>query len=171
MRLTRRILLLALAAIAVAAAAWPDGAERVARVALLAVGAALVADLVTSLRRALPAEDVSPFAPPRYAPPPPWRPKGLIDLQREIRLMEVGRSGRLPAANRLRRTARAAAAARLQTLGLDLDRAGDEDAARSVLGPAAYDFIVGHAASAPIEELLLAVERPRPARRQEGDAR
>src|SRR5207344_600336 len=45
-RLTRRALVVAVLVTVGTAFIWPDGAERVARVALLAVGAAVVADLV-----------------------------------------------------------------------------------------------------------------------------
>jgi len=125
-RLTRRAIVLALAAVVIVALAWPDAAERVGRGALLVLGAAFVADLVIELQRALPAEPTSPFAPPRERPLPPSLPKGLIDLQRDIRLMSIDGGGRrLPLSTRLQTTARAAAVERLLRHGLELPASDD----------------------------------------------
>ncbi|HEY8092731.1 MAG TPA: hypothetical protein VID93_03080, partial [Acidimicrobiales bacterium] len=80
------------------------------------------------------------------------------ELQRDLRLMTVAGSGRgLSLSTRLRRTCRAAAQERLRPMNLDLDRPGDRDAAREVLGADAYDFIVGDAPAASVDELLAAL--------------
>lgn len=168
MRLTRWALAGAVVATLGAAVVWPDGVERIGRFAILAVGAAIVGDLGFAVRRRLPVETRSPFAPPPRRVPPPWRPSGLTELQRDLRLMTVAGAGRgLSLSTRLRRTCRAAAQERLRPLRLDLDRPGDHSAAREVLGAAAYDFIVGDAPSVPVDELLAAVspDRPGPAER------
>jgi hypothetical protein len=125
-RLTRRATVVALAAVVIVALAWPDGAERVGRGALLVLGAAFVADLVIELQHALPTERTNPFTPPRDRPLPPSLPKGLIDLQRDIRLMSIDGGGRrLPLSTRLQTTARAAAVERLLRHGLELPARDD----------------------------------------------
>ena len=167
MRLTRRALVVAVGAVLLAALAWPDGAERVGRGALVLVGAAFVADLVATLQRALPAMSSSPFAPKRQPTARPALPKGLIDLQRDIRMLAVEGGGRrLPPSSRLRTTARAGVQARLHRHGLELpSEAADEDpdaeaAARAVVGEAAYDYIIGFTPTVDVAELLAAVEGP-----------
>ncbi len=154
-----RVLVIAGLATLVSLAVWPEGAERVARGAALAVGAALVTDLVLKLSRSFPTAGFGPFAPLRARPAPAWRPQGLTDLQRDIRLLTVPAAGRrLPLSTRLRATCWAAAQRRLEPLGLDLDDPDDAAAAEAVLGSEAYAFIVGDARVAPIEELLAAVD-------------
>ena len=125
------------------------------------VGAAFVTDLVLALRRAVPLETVSPFAPHRTPPPAPSLPKGLVDLHRELRLMTVDTGAmRLPLSTRLRATARAAAQTRLHRAGLDLDDADDADASRRLLGDGPYDYVTGAARTVAPDELLAAVEAP-----------
>jgi hypothetical protein len=159
-KLTMRALVLALVAIVVAAIAWPDGAERVARTALLVVGGAFVTDLVLMLRRATPAERSSPFAPPARRRVAPSLPRGLVDLQREINLMAIDTGGRrLPLSTRLRATARAAAEVRLRREGVDLTDAAHEAAARGLLGDGPYEYVTGVAPTVLPAELLTAVER------------
>jgi hypothetical protein len=158
-RLTLRAAVAALAATLVAAVAWPEGAEKVGRAALLVVGAAFVTDLVLALRRAVPPERSSPFTPPPVTATPPSLPKGLVDLQREVRLLTVDANAlRLPVSTRLRVTARAAAQARLHRAGLDLDDPSDADAARHLLGEGPYDYVTGAARTVPPDELLIALE-------------
>ena len=159
MRLTRWVLLVAVAVTLGSAVVWPEEAEQVGRSALLAVGAALVCDLVLSVRRTYPTAGESPFAPSRHRVLPPWRPQGLTELQRDLRLMSVTVSGRrVSQLTRLRETCRSAAQERLRPLGLDLDRAEDRGEARDVLGPGPYDFIVGDAPEASVDELLDALD-------------
>jgi hypothetical protein len=156
---TIRALVVAVIGTVVAALAWPDGAERVARTALLVVGAALVADLVLMLRRAVPTETSSPFSPPDRHRGEPSVPKGLLDLQREIKLMAIDTGGRrLPLSTRLRVTARSAAETRLRREGLDLNDPADEEAARGILGDGPYDYVTGAAPTVSADELLAAVE-------------
>jgi hypothetical protein len=158
MRSTRWALVGAVVATLGAAVVWPDGLERVGRIAILAVGAALVGDLALAVRRTFPTEASSPLAPSPRRVPPPWRPSGLTELQRDLRLMTVTGAGRgLSLSTRLRRTCHAAAQERLRPMHLDLDRPGDRSAAREVLGADAYDFIVGDAPAASVDELLAAV--------------
>ena len=81
----------------------PDGAERVARVALLGRGAAVVADLVLRWQRSYPTEATAPFAPAVRRPVRPWGPQGLTDLQRDLRLIAIPAGDRrLPRSIRLR---------------------------------------------------------------------
>ncbi|HEY8094231.1 MAG TPA: hypothetical protein VID93_10620 [Acidimicrobiales bacterium] len=158
MRSTRWALLGAVVATLGAAVVWPEGVERVGRIAILAVGAGLVVDLTLAVRHSLPSEINAPFAPPPRRSPPPWRPSGLTELQRDLRLMAVTGAGRsLSASTRLRRTCHAAAQERLRPRRLDLDRPGDRGAAREVLGAEVYDFIVGDAPAASVDDLLAAV--------------
>jgi len=158
MRSTRWALLGAVVATLGAAVVWPEGLERVGRIAILAVGATLIGDLTLAVRRNFPTEGSSPFAPSPRRASPPWRPSGLTDLERDLRLMAVPGAGRsLTLSTRLRRTCHAAAQERLRPLRLDLDRPGDRDAAREVLGADAYDFIVGDAPAASVDDLLAAV--------------
>jgi hypothetical protein len=165
-RLTGRALVVAVGAVVVAAVAWPDGAERVGRGAIMLVGAAFVADLVGALQRALPGSSSTPFAPSRESPRPPPLPKGLVDLQRDIRVLSVDAGARrLPLSTRLRATARAGARARLRRHGLDFPSEDADDpeaeaAARALLGDAAYDFVTGVAPTVDVAELLAAVEGP-----------
>ena len=72
MRLTRRALVIAVLVTVGTAVIWPDGAERVARIALLGVGAAVVADLVLRWQRSYPTEATAPFAPAVRRPVRPW---------------------------------------------------------------------------------------------------
>ena len=158
MRLTQRVLLAAIVVTLVAAVTWPTGAERVGRGAVLAVGAALVADLLRSVWRAFPIGG-NPFAPARRVGGPPWRPHGLAELQRDLRLMSVAARDRPSSlSTRLRVTCQFAAQRQLRSRGLDLDRAEDRDAARALLGDGPYDFIVGDAPAASVDELLAALE-------------
>jgi hypothetical protein len=157
-RLTVRVIAVALIAIASTAVLWPDAGEAVIRTATLAAGAALVADLVLLVTRALPASPRPPFAPPRLAPTPPWCPQGLTELARDLALMDVaGDARRLPLAARLRTTCRAGAQARLAPLGLDLDRPDDGPAVTLVLGTGPYAFLTGAARTVDPDELLAAV--------------
>jgi hypothetical protein len=158
-RLTRRALVVAVLVTVGTAVIWPDGAERVARVALLAVGAAVVADLVLRWQRSYPTEATAPFAPALRRPIRPWRPQGLTDLQRDLRLMAIpAGERRLPRSTRLRDTCRAAAQERLDPLDLDLDRAEDAPAIADLLGPEVTAFLLGEARRAPADQLLAAVE-------------
>jgi hypothetical protein len=160
-RLTLRAAAAALAASFLAAVAWPEGVERVGRAALVVVGAAFVTDLVLALRRAVPPERSSPFAPPPVATTPPSLPKGLLDLQREVRLLTVDANAlRLPVSTRLRVTARAAAQTRLHRAGLDLDDPDDAAEARRLLGDGPYDYVTGAARTTPPDQLLDALEAP-----------
>ena len=86
MRLTVRVLVVAVLATVVTAVVWPVGAERIARAGVLAVGAAVIADLVLRWQRSFPGVTTSPFAPPPRRAVPPWRPQGLTDLERDLRL-------------------------------------------------------------------------------------
>ena len=161
MRLTRRALVVAVLITIGTAIVWPDGAERVARIALLAVGAAVVADLVVRWQRAYPTEATAPFAPALQRPIRPWRPQGLTDLQRDLRLMAIPAGDRrLPRSTRLRDTCRAAAQERLDALDLDLDRPDDAPAIAGVLGPEVTAFLLGDSRTAPVDLLLAAVEAP-----------
>jgi hypothetical protein len=161
-RLTIRVLAASVAAVAASAVLWPDAGEAVIRTAMLAAGAALVADLVMLVTRALPASTRSPFAPPHLATAPEWCPQGLTELARDLALMDVPGDGRrLPLASRLRTTCRAGAQARLASLGLDLDRPEDAAAVTSVLGTGPYAFLTGAARTVDPDELLAAVA-PRP---------
>ena len=161
MRLTRRALVAAVLITIGTAIVWPDGAERVARIALLAVGAAVVADLVARWQRSYPTEATAPFAPALQRPIRPWRPQGLTDLQRDLRLMAIPAGDRgLPRSTRLRDTCRAAAQERLDALDLDLDRPGDAPAIAGVLGPEVTAFLLGESRAAPVDLLLAAVEAP-----------
>jgi hypothetical protein len=158
-RITRLASVVAIAGTVIAALAWPNDVERVARAALLIIGAALVTDLVLMLCRALPTEWSSPFAPPARRPEEPSLPKGLVDLQREIKLMAIDTGGRLlPLSTRLRVTARAAAEVRLRDAGLDLADPGDEHAARSILGDDPFEYVTGVASTVSPDALLAAVE-------------
>jgi hypothetical protein len=158
-RLTRRVVLVAVAVLLVSAAVWPEGVERVARGALLAIGAAAIVDLVLALTRALPTSPDDPFAPERLRAAPPWVPRGMVDLDRELRFMAAPRAERrLPLAARVRETSRAAAERRLRAMGIDLEREADAAAARAVLGDAPYEFVVGLAPAAPVDELLAAID-------------
>jgi hypothetical protein len=160
-RLTLRAAVAALAASFFAAVVWPEGAERVGRAALVVVGAAFVTDLVLALRRAVPPERSSPFAPPSVSATPPSLPKGLVDLQREVRLLTVDANAlRLPVSTRLRVTARAAAQTRLHRAGLDLDEPADAAAARALLGDGPDDYVTGAVRTTPPDELLAALEAP-----------
>jgi len=160
-RLTRRALVLAVLVTVGTAVIWPDGAERVARIALLAVGAAVVADLVMRWQRSYPTEVTAPFAPAVRRPVRPWRPQGLTDLQRDLRLMVIpAGERRLPRSTRLRDTCRAAAQERLDPLDLDLDRPGDAPAIADLLGPEVTAFLLGDSRTAPVDQLLAAVEPP-----------
>ena len=159
MRVTRRASVVAIAGTLIAVLAWPNDVERVARVALLIVGAALVADLVLMLRQAMPTEGSSPFAPPGRRREEPSLPKGLVDLQREIELMATDTGGRrFPLSTRLRVTARAAAEVRLRDAGLDLTDPGDEHAARGILGDGPFEYITDLARTIAPDALLAAVE-------------
>ena len=159
MRVTRRASVVAIAATVIAALAWPNDVEWVARAALLIVGAAFVTDLVLMLRRAMPTEWSSPFAPPALRPEEPSFPKGLVDLQREIKLMASDKGGRgLLLSTRLRVTARAAAEVRLRDAGLDLSDPGDEHAARGILGDGPFEYITDLAPTVAPDALLAAVE-------------
>ncbi len=169
MRLTKRAAAVALPAALVAALAWPEGTERVVRGALVLLGAAFVADLVTGLQQALPTESLSPFAPVRTRPQTPSLPKGLVDLQRDIQLLTIDAGARrLPLSTRLRSTARGAAQERLQRHGLALREAdageGEPDdheaAARQLLGDDVYDYLAGHAPTVDAAALLAAVDAP-----------
>ena len=161
MRLTRRALVIAVLVTVGTAVIWPDGAERVARIALLGVGAAVVADLVLRWQRSYPTEATAPFAPAVRRPVRPWRPHGLTDLQRDLRLMAIAAGERrLPRSTRLRDTCRAAAQERLDPLDLDLDRAEDVPAIADLLGPEVTAFLLGEARTAPVDQLLAAVEPP-----------
>ena len=161
MKLTIRVLAVALVAVTASAVLWPDAGEAVIRTALLAAGAALVADLVLLVTRALPASTRSPFALPRQAPASAWCPQGVTELARDLALMDVPGDGhRLPLASRLRTTCRAGAQARLAPLGLDLDRPEDATAVTEVLGPGPYAFLTGSARIADPAELLAAVVPP-----------
>ena len=143
---------------AVTAVLWPDAGEAVIRTATLAAGAALVADLVLLVTRALPTSPRSPFAPPRLVPAPPWCPQGLTELARDLALMNVaGDAHRLPLASRLRPTCRAGAQARLAPLGLELDRPEDAAAVTRLLGAGPYEFLTGAARTVDPDELLAAV--------------
>jgi hypothetical protein len=160
-RLTRRALVVAVLVTIGTAVVWPDGAERVARVALLAVGAAVVADLVLRWQRSYPTEMSAPFAPAVQRPVRPWRPQGLTDLQRDLRLMAIpAGERRLPRSTRLRDTCRAAAQERLDPLDLDLERPEDAPAIAELLGPEVTAFLLGEFRTAPVDQLLAAVEPP-----------
>ena len=157
--ITRRASVVAIVGTVIVALAWSDEVERVARAALLIVGAALVADLVLMLRRAMPTEGSSPFAPPARRREEPSLPKGLVDLQREIKLMAIDTGGRrVPLSRRLRVTARAAAEVRLRDAGLDLADVGDEHAARGILGDGPFEYITDLAPTVAPDALLAAVE-------------
>jgi hypothetical protein len=159
MMITRRASVVAIVGTVIAALAWSEEVERVVRAALLIVGAALVADLVLMLRRAMPTEGSSPFAPPARRREVPSLPKGLVDLQREIKLMAIDTGGRrLPLSTRLRVTARAAAEMRLRDVGLDLAEVGDEHAARGILGDGPFEYITDLAPTVAPDALLAAVE-------------
>ena len=161
MRLTRRALVVAVLVTVGTAVIWPEGAERVARVALLAVGAAVVADLVLRWQRSYPTEATAPFAPALQRPIRPWRPQGLTDLQRDLRLMAIpAGERRLPRSTRLRGTCRAAAQERLDAVDLDLDHPDDAAAIDGILGPAVTAFLLGESRRAPLDQLLAAVEPP-----------
>jgi hypothetical protein len=158
MRLTIRVLAVALAAVAASAVLWPDAGEAVIRTGMLAAGAALVADLVLLVARALPASTRSPFAPPHLTTGPPWCPQGLTELARDLALMDVaGDARRLPLASRLRTTCRAGAQARLAPLGLDLDRPEDAPTVTHVLGAGPFAFLIGAVRTVDPDELLAAV--------------
>jgi hypothetical protein len=160
-RLTRRALVAAVLVTIGTAIIWPDGAERVARVALLGVGAAVIADLVLRWQRGYPTEATAPFAPALQRPIRPWRPHGLTDLQRDLRLMAIPAGDRrLPRSTRLRDTCRAAAQERLDPLDLDLDRPEDAPAIADLLGPEVTAFLLGESRTAPVDQLLAAVEPP-----------
>jgi hypothetical protein len=157
-KLTVRVVVVALAAVLASAVLWPEAGEAVIRTAVLAAGGALVADLVLLVTRALPASPRSPFAPPRLTPAPPWCPQGVTELARDLALMDVAGDGRrLPLASRLRTTCRAGAQARLAPLGLDLDRPDDAAAVTRVLGDGPYAFLIGAARTVDPDELLAAV--------------
>jgi hypothetical protein len=157
-KFTVRVLVVAVVAVAASAVLWPDAGEAVIRTAMLAAGAALVADLVLLVTRALPSSTRSPFAPPRLVPAPAWCPQGMAELARDLALMDVPGDGRrLPLVSRLRTTCRAGAQARLAPLGLDLDRPDDAVAATRVLGAGPYAFLVGAARTVDPGELLAAV--------------
>ena len=159
MRVTWQASVVAIAGTVIAALAWPEGFERTARGALLIVGAALVADLVLMLRRAMPTEGSSPFAPPARRREEPSLPNGLVDLQREIKLMAIDTGGRrFPLSTRLRVTARAAAEVRLRKAGLDLTDPDDEHAVRGILGDGPFEYITGLASTVAPDALLAAVE-------------
>ena len=159
MMITRRASVVAIVGTVIVALAWSDEVERVARAALLIVGAALVADLVLMLRRAMPTEGSSPFAPPARRREEPSLPKGLVDLQREIKLMAIDTGGRrVPLSRRLRVTARAAAEVRLRGAGLDLADVRDEHAARGILGDGPFEYITDLAPTVAPDALLAAVE-------------
>jgi len=159
--LTRRALVVAVLVTVGTAVIWPDGAERVARVALLGVGAAVVADLVLRWQRSFPTEATAPFAPAQLRPIRPWRPQGLTDLHRDLRLMSIpAGERRLPRSTRLRDTCRAAAQERLDALELDLDRPDDAPAIAEVLGSDVTAFLLGESRRAPVGQLLAAVEPP-----------
>ena len=161
MRLTGRVLVGAVLATVATAAVWPAEAERMARVAFLAVGAALVADLVGRWQRSYAAPRSDPFAPTPRTEVQPWRPQGLTDLQRDLHLMGLPDPGRrLVLSSRLRDTCRAAAQERLDELDLDLGRAEDAAAIAARLGPEVTAFLLGDARSAPVDELLAAIEPP-----------
>ena len=161
MRLTRRALVAAVLVNVGTAVICPDGAERVARVALLGVGAAIVADLVLRWQRSYPTEGTAPFAPARQRPIRLWRPQGLTDLERDLRLMAIpAGERRLPSSTRLRDTCRAAAQERLDPLDLDLDRPEDAPAIADLLGPKVTAFLLGESRTAPVDQLLAAVEPP-----------
>jgi hypothetical protein len=160
-RLTRRALVLAVLVTVGTAGIWPDGAERVARVGLLAVGAAVVADLVLRWQRSYPTEATAPFAPAVKRLVRPWRPQGLTDLQRDLRLMAIPAGDRrLPRSTRLRDTCRAAAQERLTPLHLDLERPEDAPAIAEFLGPEVTAFLLGESRTAPVDQLLAAVDPP-----------
>jgi hypothetical protein len=160
-KLTIRVLAVALIAITASAVLSPDSGEAVIRTAMLAAGAALVADLVLLVMRALPASARSPFAPPRLTPAPAWVPQGMTELARDLALMSVPGDGRrLPLASRVRTTGRAGAQARLAPLGLDLDRPEDAAAVVDVLGAGAYAFLTGSERTVDPQELLSAVAAP-----------
>ena len=169
MRLTRRALVVAVLVTVGTAVVWPESAERVARIALLAVGAAVVADLVLRWQRSYPTEATAPFAPALRRPIRPWRPQGLTDLQRDLRLMAIPAGDRrLPRSTRLRDTCRAAAQDRLDPLDLDLHRADDAPAIADLLGPEVTAFLRGETRTAPVDQLLAAVEPPVGTRRTTG---
>jgi hypothetical protein len=160
-RVTARVLVSAVLVTVATAIVWPQEAERVARVALLAVGAALVADLVGRWQRSYPRPGLSPFAPAAKQDVQPWRPQGLTDLQRDLRMMSIPGAGRrLPLSTRLRDTCRAAAQERLDALELDLDRPEDVDAIAAHLGPDVAAFLLGTSRTAPVDQLLAAVDPP-----------
>jgi hypothetical protein len=164
-KLTIRVLVAALAAVAASAVLWPDAGEAVIRTSTLAAGAALVADLVLLVTRALPASSRSPFAVPHLTPAPAWCPQGLTELARDLALMDVGGDARrLPLVSRLRTTCRAGAQARLAPLGLDLDRPEDAPAVTRVLGAGPYAFLTGAARTVDPDELLAAVAPLSPTR-------
>jgi len=160
-KLTIRVLAVALVAIAASAVVWPDSGEAVIRTSVLAAGAAFVADLVLFVVRALPASTRSPFAPPRLTEAPAWCPQGMTELGRDLALLSVPGDGRrLPLASRLRTAGRAGAQARLAPLGLDLDRPEDAAAVVAVLGSGPYAFLTGSARIVDPEELVAAVASP-----------
>jgi hypothetical protein len=170
-RLTGRALVVAVLVTVGTAVIWPDGAERVARVALLAVGAAVVSDLVLRWQRSYPTEATAPFAPAVRRPVRPWQPKGLTDLQRELRLMAIPVGDRhLPRSTRLRDTCRAAAQERLDPLDLDLDHAEDAPAIADLLGSEVTAFLLGESRTAPVDQLLAAVEPPAGTRPATGES-
>jgi hypothetical protein len=174
--LTPRATGLALIAVVVTAIAWPDGAERVVRGGLIAIGAAFVADLVAIVAKAFPTETASPFTPLHTRPALPAVPRGLVDLQREIRVVGLENGRRLPVSTRLRTTAAAAAEERLHRHGLtlpapgpqpaqpaepdDLSRLDAERAALALLGRPAYEFVTGKSATVDVRALLDAVDGP-----------
>jgi len=161
-RLTLRVLVVAVVGTIATAVVWPDGAERVARVAFLAVGAAIVTDLVLRWQRSYPSAASAPFAPALRQEVQPWRPQGLTDLQRDLRLMEIPDTGRrLPRTTRLRDTCRAAAQERLDEADLDLDRPADRPAIDGVLGTNVTAFLLGEVRTIAVDDLLAAVEPPR----------
>jgi hypothetical protein len=161
-RVTLRVLVVAVVGTIATAVVWPEGAERVARVAFLAVGAAIVTDLVLRWQQSYASSASAPFAPALRREVQPWRPQGLTDLQRDLRLMAIPNAGRrLPRTTRLRDTCRAAAQERLDELDLDLDRPDDRAAIDDTLGADVTAFLLGEVRTVPVDDLLAAVEPPR----------
>ena len=161
MRLTRRALVVAVLITIGTAIVWPDGAERVARIALLASAPPSSPTWWCRWQRPYPTEATAPFAPALQRPIRPWRPQGLTDLERDLRLMAIPAADRrLPRSTRLRDTCRAAAQERLDALDLDLDRPGDAPAIAGLLGPEVTAFLLGESRTAPVDLLLAAVEAP-----------
>jgi hypothetical protein len=159
MRVSRFVLPLALLGAPLAAVAAPAAAERVLRGALVVVAAALVADLVAAMARVLPPDLGGELRPSRPRAQQPPLPAGLVELDRDVRLLSMERLSRgRPRPTRLRAVAADTARSRMARRGLDLDDPADLERSRALLTTDVHAYVVGAAASVDARELAGTLE-------------